>query len=162
MEQAGFTGPTGHKYTLFGHSMGGMFSGYYALKYPENLEKLYFASSVGIPVTADFAKIENFMPALDSSLARYGANWMADTIMGDSNFSPFDLYRALGRRQGTQGIRNGMKRRMETGDFMTEPEVDHLSDYVYQMMVRRKSSEICLKRIFTPFVYTRKCLEDRL
>ena len=136
MELTGFSGPDGHKYTLFGHSLGGMFTGYYALKYPENIEKIYFASSVGIMATMDFAKLENFLPSMDSSMARYGANWMQRQLMGDSYFSPFDLYRALGARFGKQGIRNGMKRRMETGDFMTQYEVEYLSEYVYQMMIR--------------------------
>mmetsp|Transcript_40746 Transcript_40746/g.53456 ORF Transcript_40746/g.53456 Transcript_40746/m.53456 type:complete len:123 (+) Transcript_40746:205-573(+) len=48
------------KFTLLGHSMGGMFAGWYALKYPEQVERLVFMSSVGITRTPDWANVENF------------------------------------------------------------------------------------------------------
>lgn len=46
-------GKNGEKYFLLGHSMGGMFAGHYALKYPEEIEKLIFMSSIGINEAPD-------------------------------------------------------------------------------------------------------------
>ena len=43
-----------------------------------------------------------------------------------------------------------------------EAEIDLFTTYIYQMMIGNKSSELCLSRIMTPFVYTHKALEDYL
>ena len=81
--------------------MGGMIVGHYALKHPENIERLIFASSIGIMSTPDFAQRDTFVSSMDSCLSRYGANWYSDLMYGSApNFSPFDLYRAMGDRFG--------------------------------------------------------------
>lgn len=41
-------GQNGDKFYLLGHSMGGLISGHYAVKYPHQIEKLILMSSVGI------------------------------------------------------------------------------------------------------------------
>lgn len=46
--------------------------------------------------------------------------------------------------------------------FSGQEEIEHLRDYIYQMLVRRKSSEVVVSRMFAPFVYAKKPLEDRL
>lgn len=45
------------KYYLAGHSLGGYLSTVYALRYPENIEKLLLLSPVGVP-----EKPESFTP----------------------------------------------------------------------------------------------------
>ena len=72
--------------------MGGLFVGHYALKYPENIERIVFMSSVGITVTPEFAKPDVINPTLSSGLARYGSDWALRQL--NNNFSPFDSYRA--------------------------------------------------------------------
>ena len=52
----------GKKFILLGHSMGGMFAGWYALKFPEKVEKLIFMSSVGIRKTPDWAEPTLLLP----------------------------------------------------------------------------------------------------
>ena len=41
-------GQNGEKFYLLGHSLGGLISGHYALKYPNQIEKLFMMSAVGI------------------------------------------------------------------------------------------------------------------
>ena len=63
-------GKEGEKYVLLGHSMGGMFAGHYALKYPENIEKLVFMSSIGIGETPDYARHDKILQTIDGCLAK--------------------------------------------------------------------------------------------
>ena len=63
----------GEKFTLLGHSMGGLYSGHYALKYPESIEKLIFMSAVGISPTPDHFVPERIMQTMEGGLASYGS-----------------------------------------------------------------------------------------
>lgn len=47
------------KFYLMGHSLGAYLSISYALKYPENIEKLILFSPVGIPIITEAQKLEN-------------------------------------------------------------------------------------------------------
>lgn len=47
-----------------------------------------------------------------------------------------------------------MKRRMDPAIFSGEGEINNLTTYVYQMMIKEKSSEQCLSKIIAPFAYT--------
>ena len=71
VQQTGL-GQKGEKFSLVGHSMGGMFIGYYALKHPELIESLIFMSSVGISTAPDFLQPDAVIKSLDGRLARYG------------------------------------------------------------------------------------------
>ena len=156
-------GKEGEKYVLLGHSMGGMFAGHYALKYPENIEKLVFMSSIGISETPDFMKHENMLQNLDGCLAKYGANFMYSHTQGkEISFTPFDFYRMAGSRLAMNGIQKGMERRMNPAIFDGPYEIHNLATYVHQMMIRKKSSELCLSRLLGPFTFTQKCLETEL
>jgi len=149
------------KFTLLGHSMGGMFAGYYALAHPECVNQLIFMSSVGLTNTPDWAKVPNVRQNIQSScLAIYGAEF-AERMMSESTLTPFDMYRIAGRRFGHAGIKSGMMRRLDKG-VLSEEQIEHLTTYVYQMMVRKKSSEKMLSKIMRPFVYMPQSLEDRL
>ena len=94
----------GEKFILLGHSMGGMFAGHYALKHPENVEKLVFMSSVGIGERPDNLRPENIMLTLDGGLARKGASLMFSIMQEESTFTPFDFYRMSGSRLAMNGI----------------------------------------------------------
>ena len=95
--------------------MGGMFAGYYALAHPESIKSLVFMSSVGITRTPEWARVENVMKNIENSrLATYGANF-AESMMRESPFTPFDMYRIGGPIFGRKGIKNGMRRRLEEG-----------------------------------------------
>ena len=82
--------------------------------------------------------------------------------MREGTFTPFDFYRMMGERFGMNGIRNGMERRMDPAIFSGEEEINNLTTYVYQMMVREKSGELCLSKVIAPFAFTRKSLEADL
>ena len=149
------------KFTLLGHSMGGMFAGYYALAHPECINQLIFMSSVGLTNTPDWAKVPNVMQNIQSScLAIYGANF-AERILSESTFTPFDISRIAGRRFGRASIKSGVMKQMDKGVF-SEEQIEHFTTYVYQMRVRKKSSEKMLGRVIRLFVYMPQSLEDRL
>lgn len=95
-------------------------------------------------------------------MARYGGRW-AEKVLTEEPFSPLDNYRFIGERLAKNGIKNGTKRRMSLSVFDGgEAELDSLTTYVYQMMVKKRSSEIFLHRVLRPFVYTVKNLEELL
>ena len=149
------------KFTLLGHSMGGMFAGYYALTHPHCVNRLIFMSSVGLTNTPDWAKVPNFMQNIQSSyLATYGANF-AERMLSESSFTPFDSYRIGGYYMGRAGIKKGMRRRVGEG-VLSETQIEYMTTYIYQMMVCKKSSELMLSKIIRPFVYMPQSLEDRL
>ena len=55
--------------------MGGMFAGWYALKYPKKVDKLIFMSSVGIRRTPEWADQANLFEEFEGScLATFGMN----------------------------------------------------------------------------------------
>ena len=63
---------------------------------------------------------------------------------------------------GRAGIKNGMKRRMDPAIFSGDQEMEYLTTYVYQMMIKKKSSEIMVNKLIKPFVFTHKALEEFL
>lgn len=160
-EQSGL-GQNGEKFTLLGHSMGGLYIGHYALKYPEHIERLVFMSSVGISSTPEFLKPDTILQALEGRMAGYGSQKTLD-IMLEYPWTPFDFYRMSGSYFARRGLYNGLKRRVDPSIFESgETEINYLTTYVYQMMIRKKSSELCLNRIMMPFAYTRIALEPLL
>ena len=83
--------------------------------------------------------------------------------MFDYPWTPFDAYRMLGKYFAIRNIYSGLKRRVDPSIFAQgEAEMALFANYIHLMMVRKKSSEICLNRIFMPFAYTRAPLEPLL
>jgi cardiolipin-specific phospholipase len=67
-EQIGLTG----KYYLAGHSMGGYISTVYALRYPEDIEKLLLLSPVGVPEKPEEYNAENIAKRMDTLPKKLG------------------------------------------------------------------------------------------
>ena len=142
--------------------MGGMFIGHYAIKHHELVENLIFMSSVGVSSTPDILKPDTVLNSLDSRLARYGGKKVTN-IMFDYPWTPFDAYRMSGKYFAMRSIYSGLKRRVDPSIFTQgEAEMALFANYIHLMMVRKKSSELCVNRIFMPFAYTRVPLEPLL
>ncbi len=75
-----------------------------------------------------------------------------------------ELYRVMGYPRGLNSVVDGFKRRVRDLSVFRggETEIRDLASYIYQMMLCKKSSENCLNRIFKPFLYCHKALEDYL
>lgn len=54
-------GQNGDKFYLLGHSLGGLISGHYAVRYPDQIERLTLMSSVGISERPEDFKEDNFV-----------------------------------------------------------------------------------------------------
>ena len=73
-------------------------------------------------------------------LATAGFNWMRNT-WDSGSFSPFDPGRVLGRFAVRPIIRWSIQRRMH---LPREAEKEALGNYIHQLLVRKKSSEIAI------------------
>ena len=107
-EKVGLAGASGDKYILLGHSMGGLFAGHYALKYPDRISKLVFMSSVGISPTPYFIEPAHILANQPSGLGRFGAKWMVEGWY-DASLTPQDIYRIMGGTLGKIALHNGFK-----------------------------------------------------
>lgn len=105
---------------------------------------------------------ETIAQTVNGRMALYGCNRLLD-IMKTYPWTPFDFYRMSGQFFGRRGLYNGLKRRVDPAIFEGgDEEINNLTTYVYQMMVRKKSSELCLGRLMAPFAYTWVALEPLL
>ena len=82
------------KYYLLGHSLGGMISSHYALRYENQIEKLILMSPVGLPEAPNVMKRDKFCQR-NSLMARYGAEYLMD-IWNNNSFCYLDVYRTIG------------------------------------------------------------------
>ena len=55
------TGQNGEKFHLLGHSLGGLIAGNYALRHPEQVDRLVLMSSVGVSEKPAYLEDENFV-----------------------------------------------------------------------------------------------------
>jgi hypothetical protein len=85
---------------------------------------------------------ERMIADRQSMASKYGATWIRDSV-GTSTFAPADLYRMIGYSLAKKAAYNGIMRRMRADAFQ-EGERDLLIDWVLQIGMRRKSSEICI------------------
>ena len=151
----------GEKFTLLGHSMGGMFAGWYALKNPQQIERLILLSPVGISYAPEWAQTANVVENMQGScLAVRGANF-TQNFFSESPVAHFDYFRIAGCCFGRRGIQSRFDNE-QFDDILTEIQKQNLVTYFYQVKVRKKSSELALCKIFNPLYFTPVVLEDHL
>lgn len=85
----------GQKYYLLGHSLGGMITSHYALKYESEIEKLILMSPVGIPEAPGMFKRDQFIYQRKQIMARYGAEYLMN-FWDRGEFCYLDVYRIIG------------------------------------------------------------------
>lgn len=111
----------GEKIILLGHSLGGLLCGHYALRYPEQIEKLVLMSSVGVSEMPSHWQPDNLRASCNSSSSLRGAEWVLHT-WNNMPFSPADPYRAVGYRLAKKFVYNGLLRRIYAGAWKDDEE----------------------------------------
>ena len=114
-------------------------------------------SAVGIAEKPSHIEPDNFVNSRQSRAARYGAQWMLD-IWGSTTFAPVDVYRMIGYYGARRAVRSGLLRRMREGTFTSDEEKEVFTEWVLQMGLRRKSSEICVYHMLAPMAYAERPL----
>ena len=104
--------------------------GHYALKHPEQVEKLILLSSVGVLEQPERLMRDNFISQREQMVSRYGARWVQDTWT-NGNLALNDLYRVVGYRMAKKLLMRGLVRRIghETAVF-EEGEREMLLEWI--------------------------------
>lgn len=130
---------------LVGHSFGGYQVGLYACKYPYHVKKLVLASPIGVkpsqipgeePNMDEKFKGRRRPPKIVIKIAQYG---FAKKI------SPFSALRTLGKSFTSRWCQGFAERRLKIVDPATKKLV---SDYLYQIFMRKGTSEYGLMIMF--------------
>ena len=140
--------------------MGGLISGHYALAHPEQIEKLILMSSVGIMDRPAEYELENMLASCDDRTSKFGAQWAFDNWQSLS-FSPVDFYRITGYSFAKRMVKKGIIRRMGDGVFSQE-EKECFTEWIVQIGMREKCSELILFKLLGPGIYSWKPLCQHL
>lgn len=148
------------KIILVGHSLGGYLASWYALKYPERIEKLILVSPVGLPENEaptdedgdrqDAFKTQSGRTVPHTALTRFVSS------LWDRHYTPQWLIRTAGPF-GPKLVRSYTMRRFH---YLTSEESLHLRDYLYHISAFEKGSAefAAMGTILAPFAYARKPL----
>jgi len=136
------------KFTLLGHSMGGFLAGIYAIKHPEQLERLILADPWGVPSKPDDLPKETSL------------RWRAITSLVGMVKSPFALLRAA----GPLGQRLLKRIRPDLGNKFTAllGSSDDFHSYVYHCNVQEPSGEHAFHAFTVPAAWAASPLAERL
>jgi len=93
-----------------------MIAGHYTLQYPEQVEKLFMMSAVGVQEKPDYLDHDKMVEDRRSAASRYGATWVRDSWTTHTT-APADLYRMLGYGAAKKLVINGIMRRMRSDIF---------------------------------------------
>jgi cardiolipin-specific phospholipase len=135
------------KVVLVGHSLGGYLATWYALKYPENIEKLILLSPVGLPEPAKVTRDEK--GEVSTVTGRKIPGWV--THLWDNNYTPQWLVRTAGPF-GSKLVNMYASRRFY---FLPPEEAKDISDYLYYISSNRGSGEYALGSILSPGAWAR-------
>ena len=113
-------------------------------------------SSVGIAEKPAHIEPENLVADRQSRVSRFGAEWLLE-IWGTNTFSPADLFRMFGYRWARKQVINGILRRMRSDTF-SEEEKEWFIEWFLQVLMRPKSSELCVSQLFAPMAFSEKPL----
>ncbi len=100
------------KFILAGHSLGGYVSSVYALRHPEDLERLLLLSPVGLPEKPDSFTHEEVAQRFNSFSSRMGARLILK--LWEKNFTPFEVLRFSGSYGTKFFLKFYMGRRMKS------------------------------------------------
>ncbi|GMM37436.1 lysophosphatidic acid acyltransferase [Saccharomycopsis crataegensis] len=162
------------KINLLGHSFGGYLSLCYALKYPDNVEKLILVSPVGIERSVYSI---NSMKQLSDKKALTGIEASADSLsysnfgmltrlpsvfikLWDTSSLPFGILRNM----GPVGVwmASGYASRRYQQSATDEKELDLLSKYVLATFWKKSSTEKAITRLLAPIGAARDPGFDKL
>ncbi|KAL7746395.1 hypothetical protein RI367_008238 [Sorochytrium milnesiophthora] len=129
---------------LVGHSLGGLLSSAYALKYPDRVEKLILVSPAGVPQPPDEAQ------------RRRIPRWA--TTLWQNNITPFSILRSLGPF-GPRLVQMYTDRRFE---HLEPDEITSLKEYIFHINADHPSGELALNALLLPGGWAHKPVGDRL
>lgn len=128
------------KIILVGHSLGGYLSAWYALKYPERVEKLVLVSPVGLPER----RVDG-----NSVGGRKLPRWVE--VLWNQNYTPQWMVRTVGPF-GPRLVKFYADRRFV---FPSEKESIAFREYLYHISADRGSGEYALGSILAPGAWAR-------
>jgi cardiolipin-specific phospholipase len=144
------------KFYLLGHSLGSCIAGHFALRYPHKIEKLILMSPVGLKETPEHMKYEAERAKLTTWVQRYGQT-QAFNLWDNGRIAPFDLARAFPFVMNKM-VRDSIERRFNLNDPILTIKV---ANYIEQLLLRKKSSEVGITSIFAFRVFGRKPLAQQ-
>lgn len=149
------------RFTLVGHSMGGLLASEYALKHSEKLDALVLISPAGLPPHPSTSEVlsDSHIP---SGLRIMKAAW-------DFNLTPGTFLRATGPR-GPQYVRDILKHRFRGAAWNDDVLTELMADYLYHCTAQPPSAEYGMNalmvplfdRKFGPSIYARKPVLPRI
>lgn len=131
------------KFVLVGHSLGGLLSTRYTLKYPKAVQGLVLASPVGLPAHPP-TDVQLKTKELPNGVRLATSLW-------NLNVTPQSLLRSLGP-WGPDFVSNVLVRRFG-GERWSEHEKGIISSYLYHISVPPPSGEYSLNSLLIPIFY---------
>lgn len=151
------TGYKSEKYFLLGHSLGGYLSTCFALRYPENLEKLILMSPVGVPPKPDGFSVETLAQRQTSKTAAFAFRRMGQ--LWDYNIGVFTLLRKSGYYGANKLLTGFVNRRLK---LPNPEEAEACKELLLQTNLRDLSSEVAITIILGFGAFARIPLENRI
>lgn len=146
------------KMVLVGHSMGGLISARYALKYPEHVEHLILVCPAGITKKQDDWE----MPELfRNPWSVPGAIFRVFNQFLEWGVTPGGVVRSMGP-WGNNMVKGYIQRRFKNSMGLTDEETSAFEEYLYHIMSAPGSGEHALRYLLGPFAWGRAPLEEDL
>ena len=139
------------EFNLIGHSFGGYIATRFALRFSEGINKLILWSPLG----AEKAP-ENYENRIEEHIK--DLSWFSKfsvktfKYMYNKNFTPFEGMRKLGRVAGGMVFKKFIKHRFAN---LPEKDFDLIYNYLFQIMMRKGSSEYALNIMFENVIVTK-------
>jgi pimeloyl-ACP methyl ester carboxylesterase len=152
------------KFILVGHSLGGLLSASYAMKYPKRVEKLVLVGCAGVGHPP-----EDYDDDLVFLKEKYQVKpWTFRSLfisnakrIWNSNWTPFSIIRCAGP-WGRNLVTAGVKRRYATAEDMTLEEKETFANYIYHIVAQKGSGEFTLRHLLRPLAYAYDPLMPKL
>lgn len=135
------------RFVLAGHSLGGLISANYALRYPHRVVSLIGLSSAGLPESP---------PTLDRLLSTWEGKLLK--VLWD-NLRPGSVARAMGPWGPAMATRYS-QRRLRKGQ-LTEEEREALAEYLFHTTAAPSSLDGVLSSVFQPLAWAHRPLKWR-
>ena len=126
-------------FTFVGHSLGGLLATEYAMKFPDDVERLFLLSPAGFPSPPPGATAVNASEA-PSGLRLLDKAWQ-------SNVTPGGVVRMMGPK-GLESVRSTVRRRFR--NRWNERETNLFADYLYHITTAAPSGEYAMNGLLTP------------
>lgn len=132
------------KFDLIGHSFGGFISTRYTLAFPDAVNKLILWSPLGVEKCPD-DYMEKKFDEINKLPLRQRMMFKTFRYFLDKNITPFSGMRNAGRGIAGMMLKKFMKYRLTS---VSDDDFDKLYNYLFQILMRKGSSEYALNIMF--------------